>query len=383
MNQRVAIFGLDFTIMRIIVSFGLIRMFLESRQYALKLNVIDKTLVAWVAVSVLSYTLMWQTVGAFVNRLGFAFNALGVYFAFRFFIRDFKEVDFYINVFAVIACVVAFFMVFEHATHRNVFAVFGGVPEFTSIRDGRLRAQGAFAHPITAGMFGATMMPLYVSLWWRSRSARRLAALGLFAATIITVASASSGPVLTYVAGIIGFCFWSARDHMRAIRWGMAFALLFLHIAMKAPVWALIQRVGVMESSSGYHRYKLVDNFINNIGDWWLIGKKFTYDWGWQMFDAVNQYVNEGIHGGILKFSLFIAIIALCFRGVGKLRHLHDGRPLKLRFWAFGVALFAHAVGFFGISYFDQTLVAWYFLLAAISILSSLPAGAIREGVTG
>ena len=35
--------------------------------------------------------------------------------------------------------------------------------------------------------------------------------------------------------------------------------------------------------------------------------------------------------------------------------------------WLIGVALFSHCVGFFGISYFDQTRFAWYALLAIIS----------------
>ena len=35
--------------------------------------------------------------------------------------------------------------------------------------------------------------------------------------------------------------------------------------------------------------------------------------------------------------------------------------------WALGSALFANMVAFLGISYFDQTMVAWYGLLAMIS----------------
>ena len=41
--------------------------------------------------------------------------------------------------------------------------------------------------------------------------------------------------------------------------------------------------------------------------------------------------------------------------------------------WALGSALFAHVVSFFGISYFDQTIVAWYALLAMISAAAVIP----------
>jgi hypothetical protein len=40
--------------------------------------------------------------------------------------------------------------------------------------------------------------------------------------------------------------------------------------------------------------------------------------------------------------------------------------------WAIGAALFANAVAFFGISYFDQTIVVWYALLAMISTVTTL-----------
>jgi len=42
-------------------------------------------------------------------------------------------------------------------------------------------------------------------------------------------------------------------------------------------------------------------------------------------------------------------------------------RKRALFIWAIGSALFANVVAFFGISYFDQTIVAWYGLLAIIS----------------
>jgi hypothetical protein len=43
--------------------------------------------------------------------------------------------------------------------------------------------------------------------------------------------------------------------------------------------------------------------------------------------------------------------------------------------WLLGVALFSHCVGFFGISYFDQTRFAWFALIAIIS------AATIRKSV--
>ena len=44
----------------------------------------------------------------------------------------------------VVLIPVAIFMTIEKTTGRNYFSMFGGVSTLTAIRDGKLRAQGAF-----------------------------------------------------------------------------------------------------------------------------------------------------------------------------------------------------------------------------------------------
>jgi hypothetical protein len=264
-------------------------------------------------------------------------------------------------------------MLAEQVTGRNPFHVLG-LPEFSAIRDGRLRSQGPFAVSITAGTFGATVMPLFISLWWSRVSSRLLILVGVVSATIITVTSASSGPTFTYFAAVTGLLAWPLRKRMYLIRWGLALLLISLHLVMNAPVWALINRIAVVSGSSSYHRYKLIDNFITRFDEWWLIGTKSTAHWGWMMWDTVNQYVLQGITGGLLSLILFLSIIGLSFNSVG--RRLHStatDRDEARRLWAFGVALFAHIIAFIGISYFDQVAVIWYLLIAMMSTLREVP----------
>lgn len=373
MSQRVVIAGLDFTILRILILFGWIRIIMNSEHRTIKLNAIDKVLIFYVVSNVVGYTLLWQTSGAFINRLGFAYNALGIYFLFRVLVRDLDDIDRVIKIFIVITVLVAICMLIEQINGRNAFAVFGEVPAITPIRDGRLRSQGAFAHSILAGMFGATLMPLIMSLWWKEGQNKLIVLIGVISATIIMVTSASSGPAIAYLSGILGFYMWHYRRHMRMIRWGILLSLITLHVIMKAPVWALIARAGVVGGSSSWHRYNLVNQFINRFGEWWLFGTKSTAHWGWMMQDVVNQYVSVGVQSGLLTLLLFISIIVLCFQKIGVTINSLKNRQMKLRLWAFGVALFTHLVGFWGISYFDQTVLNWYMLLAVISTIDSLP----------
>jgi hypothetical protein len=241
-------------------------------------------------------------------------------------------------------------------------------------RDDRFRAQGPFGHAILAGVFGAILLPLFVLLWQSGRKNRWIAALGMVSATVITLTSNSSTPVLAYAGGVVALCLWPIRNWMRLVRWGVVLSIVALHMVMKAPVWHLVSRIDISGGSSGYHRFMLIDQCIRHFGDWWLIGVKSTYDWGWDMWDTANQYVGICDTSGLLAFILFLASIVYGFKYLGKARRRAKGRKQQLFMWALGAALFANAVAFFGISYWDQTQVVWYALLAAISAATMIRA---------
>lgn len=376
MRQRIIVAGLDFTMLRILALFGWIRLFVRQEVHLLKLNAIDKALLWWVLSSMIAYTLLWQTFDAFINRLGFAYNAVGMYFLFRLLVTRFDDVVRVFKILAIFVVPLAVSMLFEMTTGRNAFGIFGAVNPITQVRDGVLRCQGPFAHPILAGTFGATTLPLFVALWWQGGANRLLAVLGVVSSTIITLTAGSSGPLFSYLAGILGLSLWPLRKHMRAMRWGLALMLVALHIVMKAPVWALIGRVNVFSGSTGYHRAYLIDRAIANLGDWWLIGTQSSAKWGYGLNDVTNQYFREGVNGGLLAMFLFISIIAFCFRGVGRAIRVLDGennsRRDQLCLWAMGAALLSHVVTFMGVSYFDQNFVVWMMLLAMIATSTGL-----------
>jgi hypothetical protein len=371
MGMRIMVVGLNFTMLRILLLFGWARLILRGEFRSIKLNRIDKALLWWTLSSIVTYFLLWQTYDALKDKLGLAYNAIGFYFLFRFLVRDFDEVVRVFKITTILVVPLAGSMLIEKATGRNSFAVFGGVGPVTMIREGVLRCQGPFAHPILAGTFGAVLLPFFIALWLRGHKA--LALPGIVSSTVITITSGSSGPIMTYLVGILGLCMWPLRKKMRAIRWGFLVTLLALHLVMKAPVWFLVGRVGVFGGSTGYHRAYLIDRAIANIGDWWLVGTKSTVIWADKdagLFDVTNQYLIEGTNGGLLTLFLFIMIIARGFQGVGRsVRAMEDVEPRRdqLFVWAMGAALLAHVVTYMSTSYFDQNIVNWYLLLAMIS----------------
>ena len=268
-------------------------------------------------------------------------------------------------------------MLVEKSSGLNPFASLGGVPVMSEVRRGVIRCQGPFGHSILAGTFGASLIPMFVSLLASDRRNRALGLIGLVASGLITVASGSSGPVIAGMAGGLAIAMWPLRNHMRAIRWGFLGVLVILQMVMKAPVWFLMARVSVFDASTGFHRAILLDGAINHISGWWLLGTKSTLDWAdpdQGLFDVTNQYLIEAADGGLLTMILFIAIIAFCFQGVGRsVRNAALTEPRRTQFciWAIGAALFAHTVNYMSVSYFDQNIVNWYLLLAMIGTLTA------------
>lgn len=164
------------------------------------------------------------------------------------------------------------------------------------------------------------------------------------------------------------------------IRWGIVLTLVSLHLYMTSPVWHIISDVDLTGSSSSYHRYQLVNQCILHFRDWALVGSKSYGTWGWDMWDLSNQYVAIADPSGLIPLISFLTILVLGFKYLGMARKVaEEERKQELFVWALGASLFANVVAFFGISYFDQTIVVWYALLAMISVVTVAARSAQRE----
>ena len=249
------------------------------------------------------------------------------------------------------------------------------------VRDGWVRCQGPFRHPILAGTLGATSIPLFIALYASERESINIASIGIISSLLIIFTSASSGPLMAFIFVIIAFMCWRFRDRMRFVRWGVLLLIVTLHALMKAPVWYIIARVSDVTGGGGWHRAHIINQAVEYFDEWWLVGAKSTAHWMSTTLaidpnaaDITNAYIGNGVNGGLITMVLFIYVIVQCFRGLGKAQHIAVSHPLGKRFcvWAIGAALFAHVVTFFSVSYFDQSIVFWYMLLAIISSITDI-----------
>ena len=378
LSQQMVVMGLHFTFLRILILVGLCRVLSRGEAREFQWQSQDKLFLVWALVGLIFGILRSPTAEIF----GTAYNCIGVYFLIRCLTKDAAEVVEHLRFLAFAVIVIAVAMSWELVTHRNPFFVFGGVPEYVVERDGRFRCQGPFRVCILAGTFAATLFPLLLGLWRKGGRDKKLALLGMAGCAFSTCAAASSGALITCIIAIIGSALWPLRDHMRWIRRGLVVTIVGLALVMNAPVWFLIAKLSDLLGGTGWYRSNLIQQAIYHFNEWWLIGSSYTANWASGQplvgdpnnVDITNEYIAEGLQGGLLRLGLFLAIIVTCFKKVGRaVRAEQADSHTAMLWWALGVSLCSHCAAFISISYFDQIQVFWFWLWAVIAVLPLRP----------
>jgi hypothetical protein len=380
--QRVVIAELDFNMLRVLLVFGFARLLLRGDFRGLELGRLDFVFFGWVFAASVIYTLQRGTLNDAIFRAGMSYDILGLFVVFRCWVRDLPSLRVAIVASAWSAMAVATLMSIEFTTGRNFFSVFGGVPEITVVRDGRLRCQAAFPHPIMAGSVGAVLAPLCLWLAVQRGRHRLVGGLGWFSSTLIVALSSSSGPLLGWLAGMGACGLWTLRHSIHLIRWGVVAAVVVLHIIANRPVWYWIGQLNVIGASTSYHRARLIDAAIERLPEWALLGVESTVHWGAGLGDVTNQYILEGVRGGIWSLVALLLLLFFGFRYIGAalttLRRARRSvfrarRNAELLCWALGATLFVHVVNFVGVSYFGQIQV---FLVLTLAMIAGARSGA-------
>lgn len=378
MGQQIIAAGMHLYLFRIILLTGILRVMVRSELRQLKLTAMDKLFIGWAIVAVVFGSLSKPSLDLLVNRSGYAYNAVSCYFFARCMIVDFEDVVTSVRALAMTSLIVAGLMLVERTTMHNPLFALGGVVETVAMRvgDTAVRCQGAFRHSNLAGVYGATQFPLFVALWVYRREYRLLPLSAMIASIIIVFCAHSSAGILALLAAMAGLALWRWRQHMPLLRRGVLFAIVILAIVMEAPIWYLLAKLSVVTGGEGWHRAYVIDQAVAHFDEWWLFGTTYTVHWAPgglvtagdpDMMDITNHYVAEGVGGGALKLGLFLAMIGTCFKGIGRrLRDAVPDSPDEFFVWMMGVTLFAHCLSFISATYFDQTVIVWYWFLASI-----------------
>ena len=390
LGQVLLIGPLHFSIFRIMLLFGWVRILWKNELALVKLNYIDKVLMTWVAASSLIYVLnRGMSAESIICQLGEVYDTIGIYFLLRALILGMDDIVHAVRLLEILIVPLALFFVVEHATGKNIFSVLGGVPRFTEMRDGALRCQGPFRHPILAGTFAATAMPLFVGLWGYSHKRLLLTASAFIASAVIVFCSSSSGPIIAYLTGMLGLFFWVFRSKIKVILWCLFLTIIALQMTMNAPVWHVLGSMSdLIGMGTGWYRSRLIDAAVEHFNEWWLMGTTYTANWTPELqtglgfnpnnidansADITNQFIQVGVRGGLLSMLLFIWLIIKCFKTAGKGVNGKTNFLINERFiiWTIGCALLTHIASFISVTYFDQIIIFWYMLIAMIAALAN------------
>jgi hypothetical protein len=364
MNQRFELFTLDFTVLRMLILSGCLRVAMRGETRIAQWNNFDKLLLSWVLASSLIFVVQQGArMSVIINRSGVIFDSVGMYWLFRQSIHTWEEVSQSIKIFAGFTILTAPIIALEKFQITNLFSLLG--PANGQFHRGRFRAAGAFPHYIMMGCFWASLLPFFYAEIKANKSLV-FYWLAIGAALLSIFCSASSTPIFTVVAIMLFWKLFNSRIHGKSIFWGTGAMLVILHLIMNAPVWHLIARIDIFGGSTGWHRYNLIDKFIKNASEWVLIGTADTAHWGWGLQDLTNQFVLEGVRGGALTLIIFILLIYRAVKIPGALSLAQLPPDAKWMSWGICVSMLGHFVTFWGVSYFGQMNMILYFTFALV-----------------
>ncbi len=377
LGQGIEVGPFTFTIIRLLVAAGLVRVIARGERLGGGINGLDRLMILWASWALISSVFHNNPASALTFRLGLIYNACGIYFLLRVFCQSVDDVVGLCRLTALLLVPVAAEMLYEKLTLHNLFSVLGGIAESPFVREGRIRAQGPFAHSILAGTIGAVSLPFVIALW---HVKRKEAIIGIGTCLLMIFAAASSGPIMSLIAGLGALWMWRYRHRMRFVRWIALFGYIGLDLVMKAPAYFIIARIDLVGGSAGWHRSRLIQSAFEHLSEWWSVGTDYTRHWmptgvTWSAdhTDITNHYLQMGVIGGLPLMILFIAILVRGFSFVGQtLRHTADLTPKsEFMIWALGASLFAHVTTFVSVSYFDQSFLFIYLTLALIGSMQS------------
>jgi len=373
-GQELDLIAFHFTSVRLLLLFGLIRLNLKGEFGVWKIQRVDKWLLLYCSLLFFVSVLRVGTLEEVIYQMGIFYNVSMSYFVFRGLITNYEEFTQFFKSAGFVIVPLSVAMLIEARTGSSVFSVFGGISEASVIRDDKVRCNGPFRQAITAGAFGASFVVLNFGCIALYRKMKLEYVVGLVAGAIVLITAHSSGPILGALIGVFSIVLWRFRKHMRVFRWALVVGLLALAAVMKDPVWFIIARLSDIFGGGGYHRSYLIDRFINDFHKWWLLGSDDTASWfPYQIFgkaDITNQFVSDGLNGGLLGLAISIGLVVLIYRLFGFLLDSSDkigGGDARTRyFWILASVFTANIAILFSVTYFDQSHVFWYGFLAGL-----------------
>lgn len=371
-GQTLELLDIRFTIVRVLVVVGIVRVLMRREGLAGGWNRVDTLWLLWAIW--LAASSAFHAPEFLMFRFGLIWEYVGCYFLARVFLQDFDDINRLFRVSCILAVPTAIGMLVEQKTGVNPFGFLGGVPMLSDLRENGIRATGPFAHPLLAGAVGASIFPMAMYLW---RCNKAISVVGLTASLLIVYGAASSGPIMMAAFSLFALFLWNFRFQFQRnftkIRLLVVGGVLLLDAIMRDPFYFVMARIDIVGGSTGWHRSQLIKASIEHLHEWWLVGTDYTRDWmptgisaSDKHSDITNFYIAQGVMGGLPLMVLIILVIRAAFQAIGtavRRPDLSDAEHFAA--WTIGAILFGHAINFIGCTLFDQSMFSFLVIPAA------------------
>lgn len=380
--HRLAVASIDFQFLRILGLSLIIRAFVRREFAGICWGALDLAVACFALVPVIMAVPRGAS-DSLMNTAGQGFDLLAMYLAGRVLMQERRCWEYFAVANLVLAVPVLMAFSIEKATGRNYFSIFGGVAEITPVRFGKIRAQGAFAHSIMAGIWWAAIAPIFLSMV-RVASSRSLglllATVGVAVCIVLAFLTASSTPIGGLMLGLLLWILFPFRQALYAGRWWFVLFFLIIHFASKSGLHGLLfTRVSFVSGSTGYHRYLLIQAAIDRLPEWAMVGTRSTYHWGWGLDDVTCQYVAAAVSGGLLQLLLLVFVL---IRSMGLAWCIQSRSPSRSweswLGWGILVSIAVHAICFLAGTYFGEVVFLFWFTVGGTAALQQAAASARR-----
>lgn len=317
-----------------------------------------------------------------------AFDVIAPYLIARISVRNLQDVR-RLLIFAAPGLLLAgVSMMVESVSHRQLVrpfaaAIFGPLfyyengqavataKEFNVVRLGLLRAHGPFSHPILAGLFLASFLPIYLN-----SSIKKWPYVFGMTASLFAIFSVSSAAFLSIIISGILLGYDRLQAHIGGVGWRFFVFTLFtfllaVEIASQNGVLPILIRY-TLDPQTGYYRQLIWEYGMRSIANhpWFGIGFTDYERLPWMITSIDNHWLLPGVrHGYIAAICIFmsslVGILSLAKTSVclGKT----DGVLAKaIIFSLTGLIIAAFTTSFFG------GIQTWFFMIVGISL--SMPA---------
>ena len=379
--------SIDFTACRIVILAIYLNLFLRrGLDNQLRLIWLDKLVMIYLVCQFVAGAANVAVGELLENLSGAAFDIVLPYFAVRLIVNNKKQYLTLLKSILVITAPLALVGMYESLTGHNPVGFlqqycpwWSGALLMPNPRSGLYRAFFCFPHPITFGLFFATLGPVCAGLL-HSIKANKLpyiVGIGLMALGIFS--SMSSGPFMVALFAIAFIAVYRYREYSKAMLVSAILLCLLVEIISNRHFFEVVDRF-TLNSATAWYRSKLIEValFEGGMAGHWLTGFGFQ-DPGWGPMmdgnahtDIVNHYILVLVRYGLVGLVPFLALI------VGAARNLIEAYRVAVLdsdqwlIWCLAGGLFGVLAGMNSVSLFGPPRMVFFIMLAFCAAMPTI-----------